>query len=220
MVNSILPDALAQQEHDEYELFGRAPKGFNPRDPNRIQTFSERLRNLRTDRKRIFQKQISEHRENSSDIQKECAESKENPAMDPQSFLRAKDLASELGVTPMMISKYENGKIKSIPMDRIRRICAFYGVSPHYLLGYVDGETDYLRMDKDGNILRNEKGEARILHSGMQFSTASFVQAEEAYKNLYMESNKMFWIIYKIISSPAEKLSKYEKVLDALIGLA
>ncbi len=197
MVNGIVPEEFAQMEKDDYETFGRPPKGFDPCDPERIQIFAKRLRGIREKRR---------------------AESRAEDESGG-TFWLAKDLAAELHISPMAVCKYEHGNMKSIPMHRLRRICGFYNVSPHYLLGYVEGENDYLQLDKNGEPLRDQNGDRKILHAPMLFAPASFVEASEAYQNLYLEDTELFWILYEIIVSKKEKRDRYRTVLSGLLGL-
>ena len=197
MISEIHPEVFTRLEQDEYETFGRPPKGFDPRDPAQIQIFAERLRGIR------------ETRNAKSPTAGEARNTK----------WLAKDLAAELNVTPMTISKYENGKMKSIPMHHLRRICAFYTVSPHYLLGYVEEEQKYLWLEKDGTIRKDECGAPKILVNPMRFEPASFVKAVDAYKNLYQEDAELFWILYDIMVSQDKRRDQYRKVLSALIKL-
>lgn len=196
-MNEMHPEAFACIEQDEYETFGRPPKGFDPNDPDRVQTFAERLRGIRETR----------------NPDSRAAGEKHNTKW------LAKDLAAELNVTPMTISKYEHGKMKSIPMHHLRRICAFYGVSPHYLLGYVKKEQEYLWLEKDGTIRKDEHGDPKILVNPMRFKPASFVKATDAYKNLYHEDAELFWILYDIITSQNKRRAHYREVLSALVKL-
>ena len=149
-MNEIHPEVFTRMEQDEYETFGRPPKGVDPREPARIQIFAERLRGIR---------------------EKRNAESRTAGEARNTSWL-AKDLAAELNVTPMTISKYEHGKVKSIPMHHLRRICAFYSVSPHYLLGYVEEKQEYLWLGKDGSIRKDARGAPKILVNPMRFESA------------------------------------------------
>lgn len=196
MVLGIHPEEYDQLEQDAYEECGRPPKGFDPKDPQQIQRFSERLRGIREIRRAEYS---SEDKRTTSWL--------------------AKNLAAELHVSPMTVSKYENAKNKSIPTNHLRRICAFYGVSPHYLPGYTDGQLDYLWLEKDGTIRRDENGKPRILHSAMQFAPASYLEAADAYKNLYLEDTELFWILHEIVVSTREKRTRYRTVLSALLEL-
>lgn len=196
MVIGTAPEEFARLELDDYEVFGRPLKGFDPYAPEQIQIFSERMKEIRKNRRK-------EHKNEER----------------PISAWTAKNLAAELHISPMAVSKYENGKIKVIPMHRLRRICAFYNVSPHYLLGYVEGENDYVQMDKNGEPLLDQNGEQKILHAPMLFAPATFVEALEAYQNLYMENTELFWMLHEIIISKKEKRVWYQAVLSGLLGL-
>ena len=48
-----------------------------------------------------------------------------------------KDLASQLGLTPKMVSFYELGQ-RTPPVDIVKKICAVYNVSSDFLLGIPD----------------------------------------------------------------------------------
>lgn len=201
MVKSISAKEHAQFEQEEYDEYGRPPKGFDFRNPKYIQVFSKRLREIRKSRNADSRKLNKESGQNLYPI------------------IREKDLAGELGLSTMSISNYENGNIKGVPMNRLREICAYYRVTPHYLLGYVTSEKDSLRLDKDGNIVLDANGNPQIMHSAMEFTPASCVAALEIYENLYMENTDLFWIIYKIISANEEKRSKYRDLLTAILAL-
>lgn len=197
MVNGIGPKEFAQMEQDDYETFGRPPKGFDPCDPQRIQIFAKRLQDIREKRR---------------------AESRAGDESGG-TFWLAKDLAAELHISPMAVCKYGHGTMKSIPMQRLRRICGFYNVRPHYLLGYVEGENDYLQLDKNGEPLLDQNGDRKILHVPMLFAPASFVEASEAYQNLYLEDTELFWMLHEIIVSKKGKRARYRTVLSGLLGL-
>ena len=48
------------------------------------------------------------------------------------------DLAVKIGVSKQTLYKYENGVITNIPSDKIEQIAELTGVSPAYLMGWVE----------------------------------------------------------------------------------
>ena len=204
MDNGIPLSQHRQNEIDEYVKFGRPPKGFDKHDPERIRIFAERLYGIRMARNN------QQMRDNNGI---------EIKGTERRSRCLAKDLASVLDISPTMISKYEKGKISAIPMDRIRRICVHYKISPHYLLGYVNNETDYLRLDEDGNIMFDGNGNVRVLHSPMEFDSTTLAEAVDTYRDLFTVDNELFWCVFKVISSSDGKRDAYKKIMDAFLKI-
>lgn len=48
--------------------------------------------------------------------------------------LKQEDVAKVLSCTKQAYGHYENGK-RSLPLEQLRKLCEFYGVSADYLLG-------------------------------------------------------------------------------------
>ncbi len=51
-------------------------------------------------------------------------------------------LGKVIGVQKSAIRKYENGSVQNIKRSSIKKLADFFGVSPSYLLGYAEEETD------------------------------------------------------------------------------
>lgn len=51
------------------------------------------------------------------------------------------ELAEKIGTTKQTIYKYETGVITNIPSDKIEEMAALFGVSPSYLMGWDDDDT-------------------------------------------------------------------------------
>ena len=52
MVIGTAPEEFARLELDDYEVFGRPLKGFDPYAPEQIQIFSERMKEIRKNRRK------------------------------------------------------------------------------------------------------------------------------------------------------------------------
>ena len=132
---------------------------------------------------------------------------------------RLRDVASELGLSIMCISKYEKAKMAKIPMDHLRRLSVFLGVSPHFLLGYVDDPSTFLRLDAKRNIICDNEGNPKLLHQGAQFAPASFQFAIKRYQELYSTDVELFYLLDKLIASSTAKRAACKQVLDAILSL-
>jgi len=129
-----------------------------------------------------------------------------------------KDLARELGISIMMVSNYEKARIAEVPMRHLRRICAFYSVSPHYLLGYVEEKEDYLRLDKNRNVILDNQGKAKLLHQGFIIAPESYQNAVETYKGLYEEDTEFFYLINRMLTSEWEKRYLCKRIVKEILS--
>jgi transcriptional regulator with XRE-family HTH domain len=62
--------------------------------------------------------------------------------------MTSRELASSVGVTPATMSRYEHGKISSIPADMIRKISEVLEVMPEQL---TEGDPDYSFISSSDN---------------------------------------------------------------------
>ena len=71
------------------------------------------------------------------------------------------DLAVKIGVSKQTLYKYENGVITNIPSDKIEQIAELTGVSPAYLMGWVEDTPS----DLPSNVLPITKKKFPVLGS-------------------------------------------------------
>lgn len=76
--------------------------------------------------------------------------------------MTSRGLASAVGVTPATMSRYEHGKISSIPAEMIRKISDALDVKPEQL---TEGDSDYayLRETENKKISSRKKEEKELL---------------------------------------------------------
>lgn len=202
----VSPNRAQLAEDEEYTILGYMPSGFSYKDSKNISVFSERLRDLRMARAK---EETPVYTEENSDTYKRTK---------PKRYWTQERLARELGVSTMMVSKYENGNIEKIPKKHLRRICAFYGVTPHYLLGLVDDEHSTLDVNSSGEVQCKEDGTPRVLTLPMDFTPASFQTAINEYSELALTDSETFWLLNKLIVARGEAKDKCIKVLRILLG--
>lgn len=209
---SMHPTAYQESENEELKITFRLPKGFIANDSDRIKAFSARLVEIRKKRMVIkdaedksTEKQDSDAEKVESGKQKDSAKTKEDsanedekpPALSPtvttRERWRQEDLARVLHITKVQVFNYEQGRIKSIPMDKIARICGFYDVTPHYILGLVDDEHGVLCIDDNGDIELDSAGKPRVLTLPMGFDPSFFQSEIESFKNLFAINTDLFF---------------------------
>ena len=76
--------------------------------------------------------------------------------------MTSRGLASAVGITPATMSRYEHGKISSIPAEMIRKISAALDVKPEEL---TEGDPDYSFICESENkkISSHKKEEKELL---------------------------------------------------------
>lgn len=52
--------------------------------------------------------------------------------------LTLEEVANKIGLSKGTISRYENGEIKNIPLNRVQDIADLFGVIPEWLTGWAD----------------------------------------------------------------------------------
>lgn len=63
----------------------------------------------------------------------------------------AEDIATQLGVSPATIYRYENGDIEKVPVDVVIKISKILSVSPVYLMGWSSEATETKKMPADAS---------------------------------------------------------------------
>lgn len=104
-------------------------------------------------------------------------------------------LASELGITQQMLSKYERD-ITFIKVDILKKIAVYFNVTTDYLLGLSE-----VKRDLQGQLKVNE-------------TLDEYYDLVEIYKNLDKYDQEMIWSIIQIIKKFDEKRKREQKRVD------
>lgn len=104
-------------------------------------------------------------------------------------------LASELGITQQMLSKYERD-ITFIKVDILKRIAVYFNVTTDYLLGLSE-----VKRDLQGQLKVNE-------------TLDEYYDLVDIYKNLDKYDQEMIWSIIQIIKKFDEKRKREQKRVD------
>ena len=100
-------------------------------------------------------------------------------------------LASELGITQQMLSKYEKD-VSLIKIDVLKRIAVYFNVTTDYLLGISDVKRDLQKQLK------------------MNETLDEYYDLIEVYKELDQYNQEMIWSIIQDVKKAADK-RKMEK---------
>ena len=95
-------------------------------------------------------------------------------------------LASELGITQQMLSKYEKD-ISLIKIDVLKRIAVYFNVTTDYLLGISDVKRDLQKQLK------------------MNETLDEYYDLIEVYKELDQYDQEMIWSIIQDVKKAADK---------------
>lgn len=101
-------------------------------------------------------------------------------------------LASELGITQQMLSKYERD-ITIIKVDILKKLAEYFNVTTDYLLGLSD-----IKRDFTGQIRLNE-------------TIDEYYDFIEVYKKLDRYDQELIWTIMQSVRKLAEKRKREEK---------
>lgn len=175
------------------------PKYYNPSESKNIEIFSRRLKTARltyVDRQKALLNPTTHTNEG------EITQAK---------------LAKYVGVSTMTISKYENHKIKKIPVKKLRKICEYLDVTPHYLLGLVSRPEQCLEIDKEGNV-KTKDGKPHILERPMAFDPSLCVMDVNNYRQLFYEDSELFWLINIVICSSNSLRNYYKGILASILS--
>lgn len=106
-------------------------------------------------------------------------------------------LASELGITQQMLSKYERD-VTLIKVDVLKKIAKYFNVTTDYLLGISDVKRDLQRQ-----MIMNE-------------TLDEYYDLVEVYKELDPYDQEMIWSIIQIVkrTSDRRKSDKSTEVID------
>ena len=98
-------------------------------------------------------------------------------------------LASELGITQQMLSKYERD-VLCIKVDVLKRIAEYFNVTTDYLLGVSE-----VKRDLQGQMKMNK-------------TLDTYYDLIEIYKDLDEYDQKMVWSIMQTVKKTCEKRKK------------
>lgn len=104
-------------------------------------------------------------------------------------------LATELGITQQMLSKYERD-ITLIKVDVLKRIAAYFNVTTDYLLGVSDIKRDLQRQMKINETLDE------------------YYDLVEVYKELDQCEQEMIWAIIQVVKKSSEKRKKMSEKME------
>ena len=102
-------------------------------------------------------------------------------------------LASELGITQQMLSKYEKD-VSLIKIDVLKRIVVYFNVTTDYLLGISDVKRDLQKQLK------------------MNETLDEYYDLIEVYKELDQYNQEMIWSIIQDVKRAADKRKMNEKM--------
>lgn len=101
-------------------------------------------------------------------------------------------LATELGITRQMLSKYEKD-VTLIKVDILKKIAMYFNVTTDYLLGVSDVKRDLQRQMK------------------MNETLDEYYDLVEVYKDLDSYDKEMIWSIIQTVKKASEKRKKDNK---------
>ena len=101
-------------------------------------------------------------------------------------------LATELGITQQMLSKYERDS-SIIKVDVLKKLAGYFNVTTDYLLGLSD-----VKRDLTGQIRINE-------------TIDEYYDLNEVYKKLDKYDQEMIWTMIQAVRKIAEKRKREEK---------
>lgn len=104
-------------------------------------------------------------------------------------------LATELGITQQMLSKYERD-ITLIKVDVLKRIAAYFNVTTDYLLRVSDIKRDLQRQMKINETLDE------------------YYDLVEVYKELDQCEQEMIWAIIQVVKKSSEKRKKMSEKVE------
>lgn len=105
----------------------------------------------------------------------------------------AEDIATQLGVSPATIYRYENGDIEKVPVDVVIKISEILSVSPVYLMGWSSEAAETKKMPADASSADE---------TDRNITVSDFISAFETMSDAD---------ILEVISAASEKLKKNSK---------
>lgn len=197
-----------QNMRKELKMLFTFPKDFDFESTENVNRFFERLEDIRKRRLEESQNQ---------------AETDDSPYPMPDDLKNykwdLKELAQKLHITSAAISRYRadsKSRLKSIPKDKLRAICAYYYVTPHYIVGLVPKTYQVLSIDEEGNI-KYKDGDNGILEIPILNFSPDYVEGITTYKQLYEEDKPLFFLLLDVMNS--NKREQLRRAISAILDL-
>lgn len=200
-------EQYARNMREELKILFRFPKDFDFESPENVNKFFERLEDIRN--KRL------EDSKNPT----EAADTYPMPNDLKNYKWDLKELAQKLHITSAAISRYRansKSRLKSIPKNKLRAICAYYYVTPHYIVGLVPQTYQVLNIDEEENI-KYKDGAEEILEMPMLNFSPDYVEGITTYKQLYEEDTPLFFLLLDVMNS--SKREQLRKAIGAILDL-
>lgn len=183
-----------KQLKQQFDRMFRMPKGFNAKDEQRIKIFGDRLRTvLKTVEQRNNLIETVEY------VNRD-GKKYDLPLKGPKrcDVNNAKKLAERLNVTEANISRYINGKNRSVPVHFFFALYDIFGVSPHYFAGYTENMDAILQLDDDGEIVCKDGVPVELIDPMTDvFSAQQYVHSQ--FTSLLYESPEHFTTITDLL---------------------
>ena len=100
--------------------------------------------------------------------------------------LSQEDVAKFIGSTKQAVYKYETGIVTNIPMDKIEKMAALFGVTPSYLMGW-----DASLMSRQ-ILSENKTPDEQKLTEGEEMLLELFRQIPEAQQKVFLEMGRVY----------------------------
>lgn len=184
----------------------KVPDDFDPKDEERIKIFSRRMCEIRNKRNK-------ESTAPKTSLQHYISET----VVGDRKLWTQEELAKVLGKNKQMVYKYEKGIIEKIPLKDLRKICYFYDVTPHYLLGYTQKEHTVICFDEYGNLIVDESGNPKEFTEPIWFAPINVIDATKRYEKLSLDNGRLFELIDILITSSKEIQDICSLILEALL---
>lgn len=68
-----------------------------------------------------------------------------------RSGMTQEQLGEKLGLKKSAIAKYENGRVENLKRETIEKLSQIFGVTPSYLLGIEDNDSNYIQIETPAN---------------------------------------------------------------------
>lgn len=220
-----MENIMRAKEEEDLKYNYNYPEDFKITDPQVVAAFFKRFADLR-ERRQKLRLELDEKKKyetetpeaNEKEAEEEQRRKKLKQELENKKWTR-EECARAIGISEAMLSKYENGKPKSIPQNRLDAICDYFSVTTHYMLGISSEYDKIVEIDRFGKIVYNQDGKPRELTQAFISYPILAEDAVKRYEALYKEHPTMFWSIHHLINAPEAKRKKVAVILEQLADL-